>query len=38
MRTRKISNFLMMCIETDAFIRKFIKWIEISVNIRNFTK
>ena len=38
MRTRKISNFLMMCIEIDVFIRKFIKWIEISVNNRNFAK
>ena len=38
MRRRKIFNFLVMWIETDVFIRKFIKRIEISVNIWNFTE
>ena len=34
----KIFNFLVMWIELDVFIRKFIKRIKISANIRNFTK
>ena len=41
MRTCKIFNFLVMWIEIDIFIQisvKVIKWIEINVNIRNFTK
>ena len=33
MRNRKILNFLVMWSEIDVFVR-----IEISVNIRNFTK
>ena len=31
----KLFNFLVMWIEVDVFIQKFIKRIEISVNIRN---
>ena len=38
MRTRKIFNFLVMWIEVDVFIQKFMKRIEVSVNTRNFTK
>ena len=38
MRKRKIFNFLVMWIEIDVIIPKFIKQNEISVNIRNFTK
>ena len=34
----KIFNFLVMWIELDVFIRKFIKRIKICANIRNFTK
>ena len=34
----KIFNFLVIWIEVDLFIRKFIKRIEISANVRNFTK
>ena len=37
-RTHKIFNFLVMWIEIEAFIRKFIKRSEISTKIRNFTK
>ena len=38
MRICQIFNLLVMWIEIDVFIRKFIKETEISVNIRNFTK
>ena len=38
MPTSKIFNFLVMLIETDVFIRKFIKRIEINMNIGNFIK
>ena len=38
MRTRKVFNFLVMWIEIDVFIRKFIKRGKISVHNRNFKK
>ena len=38
MRKCKIFNFLVMWIEVDVFIRKFIKRIEISVNYGKFCK
>ena len=38
MRECKIFNLLVMWIEVDVFIRKFIKGFETSANIRNFTK
>ena len=38
MRIYQVFNLLVMWIEIDVFIRKFIKETEISVNIRNFTK
>ena len=38
MRTRKVFNFLVMWIEIDVFIRKFIKRDKISVHNRNFKK
>ena len=37
MRKRQIFNFLVMWIEVHVFIQKFLKRIEISVNIWNFT-
>ena len=34
----KIFNFLVMWMETEVLIQKFIKPIEMGMNIRNFTK